>query len=61
MLDADSILRVYVRDRNDRDAVAQSVGQFLGGSFSNVIFLNADICRRELQVEIEATSLTGLR
>ncbi len=60
-LDADSIVRVYVRDKSDRDAIEQAVGQFLGGSFSNVVFLNADICRRELHVEIDATRLAGLR
>jgi chorismate lyase/3-hydroxybenzoate synthase len=55
MLDADSVVRVYIRDSADLEAVAQRIGEFLGGSFDNVAFLHADICRRELQVEIDAT------
>ena len=55
MLDADSVVRVYIRHRHDFDAVAQRLGEFLGGSCDNVAFLHADICRRELQVEIDAS------
>lgn len=57
MLDAESVLRVYIRDKGDLDAVARRIGEFLGGSCNNVAFLNADICRRELHVEIDASKI----
>lgn len=56
-LDGDSIVRVYIRDSGDFDAVARRVGEFLGGGCENVAFLHADICRRELQVEVDASKI----
>jgi chorismate lyase/3-hydroxybenzoate synthase len=50
---------VYLRDAADRDAIAPEVRQWLGDGDA-VAFLQADICRRELLVEIEgACELTG--
>ena len=51
--DGDSILRVYVRDRADLDPIANRLRKQLGSVDSNVIFLRADICRRELMIEID--------
>lgn len=59
MLDADSIVRVYLRDDGDLDAVARCIGEFLGAGCENVAFLHADICRRELQVEIDASKIAA--
>lgn len=53
VLDRDSVLRVYLRDPNDRDFVAQHLTELLGNIESNVVFLHANICRRELMVEID--------
>ena len=44
--------RVYLREPADLPAVTRIVHDELGGS-GNVVFLQADICRRELKVEIE--------
>jgi chorismate lyase/3-hydroxybenzoate synthase len=51
--DATSMLRVYLRDRKDLDQVAATLLKRLGSIDSNIIFLRADICRRELMVEID--------
>lgn len=59
MLDADSIVRVYLRHPEDLDDAMRSIGEFLGGHCDNVVFLHADICRRELQIEIDATKIAG--
>jgi chorismate lyase/3-hydroxybenzoate synthase len=53
VLDKDSVLRVYLRDLNDMDFVAQQLTELLGNIESSVVFLHADICRRELMVEID--------
>jgi enamine deaminase RidA (YjgF/YER057c/UK114 family) len=45
--------KVYVRRPTDLQAISQELGNFLGTQ-TPVIFLRADICRRELLVEIEA-------
>ncbi len=42
--------RVYLRNEADLEQVSSEVNRQLG---NNVLFLNADICRRELQVEVE--------
>lgn len=52
-LDKDSVLRVYLRDAADRDLVAGRLQELLGDTQSNVVYLHADICRRELMVEID--------
>ena len=44
--------RVYLRDPADLERVEAEVARRLGGSES-VVFLQADICRRELRVEVE--------
>ena len=44
--------RVYLRNPGDLECVEAEVSRRLGGRDS-VIFLQADICRRELLVEIE--------
>jgi chorismate lyase/3-hydroxybenzoate synthase len=43
---------VYLRNPGDREHIAEAVGRELGGR-DTVGFLQADICRRELLVEIE--------
>lgn len=52
--DATNMLRVYLRDPKDLDQVADALLRKLGSIESNVIFLRADICRRELMVEIDS-------
>jgi len=52
-LDDDSVLRVYLRDANDLDFVANELAKSIGNIESNVAFLNAHICRRELVIEID--------
>ncbi|MEL1266293.1 pteridine-dependent deoxygenase [Pseudoxanthomonas putridarboris] len=50
--DASSRLKVYVRDAQDADAVAAQLDARLGGRVP-YLMLQADVCRRELLVEIE--------
>lgn len=57
VLDGDCVLRVYLRNPGDRDVVAARLQDALGGSSSNVVFLHADICRRELVVEIDGVRI----
>jgi chorismate lyase / 3-hydroxybenzoate synthase len=47
-------MRVYVRDPEDADAVRRELGVCLGKNF-NACFVQADVCRQELLVEIEAS------
>lgn len=49
-------LRVYVRHPVDADAVRRELGVCLGKNL-NVCFVQADVCRQELLVEIEASGL----
>lgn len=49
-------LRVYVRHPEDADAVRRELGVCLGKDI-NVCFVQADVCRQELLVEIEASGL----
>ena len=53
VLDKDCVLRVYLRKPGDRDFVARQLTNLLGSNESNLVFLHADICRRELMVEID--------
>lgn len=57
LLDGDCVLRVYLRNPGDRDLVAERLQEVLGGTSSNVVFLQADICRRELMVEIDGVRI----
>ena len=50
--DASSRLKVYVRDADDADAVARLLDLRLGSDVPRLL-LQADVCRRELRVEIE--------
>jgi chorismate lyase/3-hydroxybenzoate synthase len=52
-VDATTMLRVYLRDRRDVDEVAETLHRRLGSIETNTIFLRADICRRELMIEID--------
>ncbi len=51
-LDASARLKVYVRDAEDADEVAAQLAARLGGQVP-WLMLQADVCRRELRVEIE--------
>ncbi len=57
VLDTDSVARVYIRNPADFDYVKTCVEAFLGGRPDTVAYLNAHICRRELQIEIDAAKL----
>jgi chorismate lyase/3-hydroxybenzoate synthase len=56
-LDNKCVLRVYLRDADDLNLVAGQLQELLGSIASNVVFLNANICRRELMVEIDGASV----
>jgi chorismate lyase/3-hydroxybenzoate synthase len=53
VLDEKCVLRVYLRNLDDLEYVASELTRSLGTIESNVVFLNADICRRELMIEID--------
>ena len=53
-LDGDSIFRVYLRDPKDFDWVAKTIGSALGHNDMNAVYLQGNICRRELMVEVDA-------
>jgi len=53
VFDAESMLRVYIRDPNDSEQVADRLRKQFGSIDANAVFLRADICRRELMVEID--------
>lgn len=46
--------KVYVRHSEDLDAVRREIAQSIGDPVS-IVFLQADVCRGDLQVEIEAS------
>lgn len=52
-LDPECVLRVYLRNAQDRPLVAKALSQRIG-SGRNIAYLAADICRRELMVEVDA-------
>ena len=57
-LDEECILRVYLRTPDDYEVVLAHLRKALGDDIAtgdNVVFLHADICRRELMVEIDGT------
>ena len=47
--------KVYVRHVNDLDAVRAELERLVGGKL-NAIYLQADVCREDLLLEIEATA-----
>jgi len=53
VLDDQCVLRVYLRDVESLEFVTGELTRLLGNVESNVAFLNADICRRELMIEID--------
>lgn len=57
VLDRDAVLRVYLRDTSSRDFVADELHRFLESSSGSVAYLQAEICRRELQLEIDASKI----
>ena len=56
-LDAQCVLRVYLRDPNERGAISRLLLERLGHDASQVVFLHGDICRRELMVEIDGVRI----
>ena len=61
IIDTASVVRVYIRDPKDLQYVRARVETFLGGRSDLVAYLHADICRRELQIEIDAAKFAGPR
>lgn len=57
VLDNECVLRVYLRDSNDLEFVARKLNGMFGSVRSNVVFLHANICRRELMVEIDGVRI----
>jgi enamine deaminase RidA (YjgF/YER057c/UK114 family) len=51
----DTFMRVYVRSTADLPLVRDAMQRYLGGAFK-AVFIQADICRQELLLEIEATA-----
>ena len=60
VLDTESVVRVYIRNAEDLGYVMACVEELLGGRSGNVAYLNAHICRRELQIEIDAAKLARI-
>lgn len=56
----DLLYRVYVRRQADFPTIRAEMGRVLGHSFK-AVFLQADICRTDLLVEIEATAASTIR
>jgi chorismate lyase/3-hydroxybenzoate synthase len=54
----DAFLRVYIRQRKDLEAVRAELQNHLEDQL-NAVFIQADICRRDLLVEIETTIQTA--
>ena len=50
--------KVYVRNPSDLPVIQKELHSALGSSVS-AIYLHADVCRRDLSVEIEATAMVG--
>lgn len=53
-LDQRSCVRVYLRDAADHEMVREALAKALAVPDSQVVYLQGDICRRELMIEIEA-------
>ncbi|BCM25117.1 pteridine-dependent deoxygenase like protein [Methyloradius palustris] len=56
----DLFYRVYVRHPTDLPAIRAEMEHVLGHSFK-AVFVQADICRKDLLVEIEATAVSTIR
>ncbi|HSH98745.1 MAG: hypothetical protein ACAH07_05825 [Methylophilaceae bacterium] len=56
----DLFYRVYVRHATDLPAIRAQMEHILGHSFK-AVFVQADICRKDLLVEIEATAVSTIR
>jgi chorismate lyase / 3-hydroxybenzoate synthase len=52
--------RVYVRDAADQPLVAATLEPLLGAA-ADIVYVEADICRQDLLLEIEATASHALR
>ncbi len=57
VLDEESVLRVYLRDPKDFETVSRKLETALGCSSRRVAFLQGNICRRELVVEIDGVKI----
>lgn len=53
-----SLLKVYVRQHADLTALRELIGVRFG-SATPILFLQADVCRRDLMVEIEGIAVSG--
>ena len=53
VLDDVSVLRVYLRNMDDRNTIAAALRSKLRLNNQQVVFLHGEICRRELMVEID--------
>jgi enamine deaminase RidA (YjgF/YER057c/UK114 family) len=53
---ADLLLKIYLRDPHDLAMVRDSLGQAFGPA-ANALYLQADICRADLLLEVEAVYL----
>lgn len=56
-LGSDCILRVYLRDPQDLPDVARKLVGHLPDGDTNIVFLHASICRRELMIEIDGVKV----
>jgi chorismate lyase / 3-hydroxybenzoate synthase len=54
---SDSVLRVYLKHPDDIEFVREQLLQKIGTGASRISFLHADICRRELLVEIDGARI----
>lgn len=52
-LDGDSVLRVYIRDPSELACVESQIRRKFNRSTRNIAFLHGDICRKELEIEID--------
>jgi chorismate lyase/3-hydroxybenzoate synthase len=59
ILDSESVVRVYIRNPADLEYVRTQIEEFLGCGSKSVAYLHAHICRRELQLEIDAAKFSG--
>jgi len=51
--------KVYVRHPSDLPVIQKELRSALGSASTHAVYLQADICRRDLSVEIEATAMVG--
>lgn len=52
--DPGAVIRVYLRNAQDLPGVIQALGDAWGELSQDIVFLEGDICRRELMIEMEA-------